>query len=132
MSTVTLFNLSVTAHIKRQNLDTRQGFKAYAFAVSETVVVDISGDATGGVATHASLRSIIVKHSHFEIRDFRRTYQNYAVASYTEMAVAHFDGQLRQPVRSRFHTIYIYVIIADAVHFGEPNHLGGFFCQMRS
>ena len=89
----------------------------------EAIIIDVFGDAAGGISTHFALRAVGIEHAHSEIGNPRRHDSYQAVRTHALVSVAHCDSESAEIVGAIVHAIEVDVIIASPVHFSKPNRL---------
>ena len=110
-------------HRKLQILDPASCGHADIFLFHDPVVIDVFCHTADSVAAHGALGPVHIVHIHLAVGDIRRFDQDQPVGSDTEMAVADklcHSGRIRHVFLK---TVYIYIIVADAVHFCKFHHI---------
>ena len=83
------------------------------------MVIDIFGNAADTVSAHGTLRAVQIVHIHLAVRDLRRADQDQAVGTDAKVAVADKFRHCGRIFDSLLKTVYIYIIVSNAVHFRE-------------
>ena len=83
------------------------------------MVVDIFGNATDTISAHGALGSVQVVHIHLTVCDLRRADQDQTVGTDAKVAVADKFRHCGRIFDSLLKTVYIYIIVSNAVHFRE-------------
>ena len=83
------------------------------------MVIDIFGNAADTVSAHGTLRAVQIVHIHLAVCNLRRADQDQPIGTNAKMTVADKFCHCGRILNSLLKTVYIYIIVSNAVHFRE-------------
>ena len=87
--------------------------------IHDSVVIGVFSDTADPISAHGTPGSIQIVHVHLKICHLGWFDQNQSVRTDSEMTVTDFDRCFPGIFNLFFKTVYIYIIISDALHLRE-------------